>query len=77
MARINVYLPDDLASRVRAAGVNVSAVTRAALEEELSVAASTEWLSRLDRLTPIAVEHGDVLEAVYGAREELAGEDRA
>ena len=41
MARANVYLPDDLHDRARAAGLNVSEVTQLALERELD---------RLDRL---------------------------
>ncbi len=36
MARVNVYLPTDLAHDARAAGLNVSALARAALREVLA-----------------------------------------
>ncbi|MGH3097913.1 MAG: type II toxin-antitoxin system CcdA family antitoxin, partial [Streptosporangiales bacterium] len=36
MARLNVWVPDELASEARSAGLNVSAVTQAALAAELS-----------------------------------------
>jgi post-segregation antitoxin (ccd killing protein) len=71
MARVNVYLPDDLAARARAAGVNVSAVTRSALEAELAGSAASEWLAQASHLPAAAVEHDDVLDAVRGARDEL------
>ncbi|MBO0772313.1 MAG: type II toxin-antitoxin system CcdA family antitoxin [Actinobacteria bacterium] len=35
MARVNITVPDDLLSRARAAGLNVSRVAAAALAEEL------------------------------------------
>ena len=35
MARVNVYLPDDLAAEVRASGLNVSQVTQEALRAAL------------------------------------------
>jgi post-segregation antitoxin (ccd killing protein) len=76
MARVNVYLPDDLADRARAAGLNVSAVTRSALEAELAGNAATEWLERVAELPVVDVEHRDVVAAVAAARDELAGDDR-
>jgi hypothetical protein len=35
MARVNITIPDDLLNRARAAGVNVSRLSAAALAEEL------------------------------------------
>ncbi len=35
MAKVTIYLPDDLAERVRAAGVSMSPVCQAALEKEV------------------------------------------
>ena len=32
MARVNVYLPDDLAAKARAADLNVSRLTQAAIQ---------------------------------------------
>lgn len=77
MARVNVYLPDDLAARARAAGLNVSAVARSALEAELARSAGSEWLAAVSRLPPLPVSHEEVLEAVSAARAELAGGERA
>ena len=77
MARVNVYLPDELAARTRAAGLNVSAVTRAALESELAGSATAEWLAHTAELPPLGVDHGSVLDAIDAAREELAGDGRA
>jgi post-segregation antitoxin (ccd killing protein) len=76
MARVNVYLPDDLAARARDAGLNVSALTRAALEAELAGGAASEWLTRAARLPASGVEHNRVIAALEEARQELAGEER-
>jgi post-segregation antitoxin (ccd killing protein) len=77
MARVNVYLPDELAARARAAGVNVSAVTRAALEAELTGSAASDWLVQAARLPALPVEHEQVLEAIGAARDELDGDHGA
>lgn len=76
MARVNVYLPDDLATRARAAGLNVSAVTRSALEAELAADATSDWLARAAALPALDISHKEVLDAVAAARDELAGEPR-
>lgn len=70
MARLNVYVPDELASRVRDAGLNVSAITRAALEDELGRRSTDAWLEELKRLPPAGVSHDDVLAALDAARDE-------
>jgi post-segregation antitoxin (ccd killing protein) len=77
MARVNVYLPDELAARARAAGLNVSAVTRSALEAQLAGMAASEWLAQAARLPVLAVEHEEVLAAVSAARDELTGHEGA
>jgi post-segregation antitoxin (ccd killing protein) len=76
MARVNVYLPDALAARAREKGVNVSAVTRSALEAELAGDAASEWLARAAALPSLDVEHHDALAALDAAREELSGDGR-
>lgn len=38
MARVTIYLPDDLAASVRAAEINVSRVSRKALQRKLAKA---------------------------------------
>ncbi len=40
MARVNVYLPDDLAQRVKERGIQVSPVCQRALEKEVNVRSS-------------------------------------
>lgn len=77
MSRVNIYLPDDLADRARAAGLNVSAVARAAVEAELAVRAASNWLDRAAALPAVSVRHRDVLAAVSAARDELAGDEPA
>jgi post-segregation antitoxin (ccd killing protein) len=47
MARLNVYVPDDLAERARHAGLNVSALIRAAILAELDHRATSAWLDAL------------------------------
>jgi post-segregation antitoxin (ccd killing protein) len=71
MARINVYLPDDLARQARAAGMSVSSVTQAALRRELGARDTAEWLSRLSRLPAVKVTHEQVLAALDAEREEF------
>jgi post-segregation antitoxin (ccd killing protein) len=73
MARVNVYLPDELATRAREAGVNVSAVTRAALEAELAAEATGAWLDRAAAVAAAApgIAHEDALAALDAARDEL------
>ncbi len=50
MARVNIYLPDDLARRAREADLNVSGIAQQALERELRVRATNEWLDEVQRL---------------------------
>lgn len=69
MARLNVYVPDDLAERARARGLNVSALTQAALATELDRDATAPWLDSLSS-PPRPVEHEAVLVALDEARDE-------
>ena len=50
MARLNVYVSDELAGRARSANVNVSAVVQAALADELDRRATNAWLDELPPL---------------------------
>ncbi|WP_431878566.1 type II toxin-antitoxin system CcdA family antitoxin [Amycolatopsis sacchari] len=72
MARLNVYVPDELAERAKAADLNVSALVQAAIADELQRRATDAWLDALPspRRT---VSHEAAVEAVDGARAELAG----
>jgi Post-segregation antitoxin CcdA len=61
MARVNITVPDDLAARARAAGLNVSRLAAAALAEELDRrakrAALEAYLDDLDaELGPIPAD---------------------
>jgi len=70
MARLNVYVPDDLAERARARGLNVSALTQAAITAELENSATDAWLDGLDARSTGA-RHEDALDAIDAARDEL------
>ena len=74
MARVNIYLPDELAADAKAAGLNVSQVAQRALRAELSGRRTTEWLATLDRRPERTVSHEDALAALDAARAEA--EDR-
>lgn len=78
MARLNVWVPDELAAQARARGLNVSALTQAALQVELERHATDHWLDHLQM--PAATDtasagprvgHASVLTALDGARGEF------
>lgn len=70
MARLNVYVPDDLAEGARTHGLNVSALTQAAIRAELARASMTGWLDSLPAVRrPLA--HRAVITALDEARDEF------
>ena len=71
MARVNVYLPDELAAASRAAGLNVSRIAQDALRAALDSAATSTWLDDVRALPPTGVSHDVALDATRAAREEL------
>lgn len=71
MARVNVYLPDDLAQRARKAGLNISGVAQDALRGALTRGDTDHWLDRLEALPRQGVAHERVIEALDEARAEL------
>jgi post-segregation antitoxin (ccd killing protein) len=71
MARVNVYLPDDLAQEARGAGINISNLTQRALRHELAALATDAWLKRVAALPRTRVSHEQVLKALDEAREEF------
>jgi post-segregation antitoxin (ccd killing protein) len=71
MARVNVYLPDDLASAARSARLNISSLTQDALRRELQQVDVIKWIDEVHRLSPSRIGHEAVLEAINAAREEL------
>jgi post-segregation antitoxin (ccd killing protein) len=74
MARVNVYLPDELADEARAAGLNVSAITQDALRGELAGAQTTAWLTRVRRHRSAGLSHAEVIKALDEVRAD-AGDD--
>ena len=74
MARVNIYLPDDLAADAKAAGLNVSKVAQHALRAELSGRRTTAWLARVRRLPATSISHDEAMAALDAARDE--DEDR-
>lgn len=73
MARVNVYLPNDLAAEAKAAGLNVSGLTQQALREALVAMRTDDWLDRIESMHPTGVDHGAVAGAVAAAKDELEG----
>lgn len=73
VARVNVYLPDQLARDAKAAGLNISGLTQAALRGALSADRGREWFEDLKRLPPSGVSHNAVLAALAEAKDELEG----
>ena len=71
MPRVNIYLPDDLAEAVRAAGLNLSSLTQEAIRRHLAGRTTDAWLATLDS-TPAQVSHDDALAALEAARDEPA-----
>jgi post-segregation antitoxin (ccd killing protein) len=68
---MNVYLPDELAERARAAGLNVSALTRSAVEAELAGLDMNAWLEHVATLPPASASHGLAMDALDEARDEF------
>jgi len=71
MARVNVYLPDDLADSAKAAGLNVSGITQEALRRALAAESTDDWLDEGDLLQPVEISHLDVIGAIEQARDDL------
>jgi post-segregation antitoxin (ccd killing protein) len=70
MARLNIYVPDDLAAEVKAAGLNVSQVAQDALRRRLQVRKTNEWVAAVSALPASDVTVDQVTDAVDEAREE-------
>jgi post-segregation antitoxin (ccd killing protein) len=71
MARINVYVPDELAARSREAGLNVSALTQRAIAAALAVEQTDAWLASVAPRRPTEVALDDVLAALDEARDDF------
>jgi post-segregation antitoxin (ccd killing protein) len=61
LAKVTIYLPDDLAERVRASGISMSPVCQRALQEEVEKMQATEQLkAREERILVEVAGPGDV-----------------
>lgn len=74
MARVNVYLPDDLAREARAAGLNVSSLTQDALRRALAAGKVDRWLEGVASMRPTGLTRKAVASAIAGAKNELEGD---
>lgn len=71
MARVNVYLPDDLADEAKQAGLNLSSITQEAVRNSLARRSTDAWLSSLATATGATrISHQRVLDALDEARDE-------
>jgi post-segregation antitoxin (ccd killing protein) len=75
MARVNVYLPNDLADEVRLSGLNVSGIAQQALRAALASRRVDAWLKAGGRFGSSAISHDEAMDAMQEARAELWGED--
>lgn len=75
MSNVNVYLPDELAEQARAAGLNVSRLTQAAVRSALAAGQLDTWLDSLQGSEGPPVSHEEVLAAVLAAKSDIEGED--
>ncbi|HEY8755707.1 MAG TPA: type II toxin-antitoxin system CcdA family antitoxin [Candidatus Dormibacteraeota bacterium] len=71
MARVNVYLPDDLADAAHAADLNISSLTQEAIRLELQKTATADWIEAVSRLVAPRVSHSAVQAAIDAARDEF------
>ena len=74
MARVNVYLPDDLAAAAKRARLNVSAITQDAIRTTLAASATDTWLAGLTELDRTGIDHETTARAVDEAKNELWGD---
>jgi post-segregation antitoxin (ccd killing protein) len=74
MARVNVYLPDELAAEAKRARLNVSAITQDAIRSTLAASATDAWLAGLTTLDRTSIDHAIAAGAVAAAKDELWGD---
>ena len=71
MARVNVYLPDDLAETARAAGLNVSRLTQEAIRRAVDVQALDRWLEQAASLPRPGIDQEAGEQAMTAAKDEI------
>lgn len=70
MARLNIYLPDELAANAREAGLNLSALAQEAVKRSLGARSTDAWLATLEPAPSSSVIHDRALEALDAVRDE-------
>lgn len=70
MARVNVYLPEDLAERAKRADLNVSALAQDAVSRALGAQETNAWLAARTASASSSVAHDAALEALDAVRDE-------
>lgn len=75
MARVNIYLPDDLAREAKSAGLNISKITQEALRTALASRRVAAWLDDIARLPPTGITHEQAMAALDEARREAWGDE--
>ena len=75
MARLNVYVPDELAARSREAGLNVSALTQEAIAAALASSRTDAWLESLDGGKGTSVSTREILDALDDVRDDFGATD--
>ena len=70
MARVNIYLPDDLAAEARSADINLSALVQDAVRALLTSRSTDAWLAAVPRSEDPGPSHDGVLAALDAVREE-------
>lgn len=73
MARLNVYVPDELAEQAKSADLNVSALTQAAIAAELARRTTDAWLDTVPTQRP-RTSHEAAMAALDDARAEFGSE---
>ena len=74
MARVNVYLPDEIADAARAADLNISSLTQDAIRRELQMRGLAEWVEGVLALGRPRVEHVAIQKAIDAARDEFGAD---
>lgn len=75
MARLNVYVPDELAARSREAGLNVSALTQEAIAAALAASRTDAWLETLGGGKEASVSTREILAALDDVRDDFGATD--
>jgi post-segregation antitoxin (ccd killing protein) len=73
MARVNVYIPDELLREAREAKLNISSLTQEAITTKLKKHTTREWLDSLKDLPRLNISHEEVMKALDEGREDLWG----